>query len=292
MSQQSQTPEEYYNGSSSQQGGYQCVSLTDLVNNYLMSRGSDDWTKDTPRHQIIFQARRAIRELYFDVAQSIKAVSLELSPTLAITLPPDYVSYTRISWVSDSGELVPMAEDRRMNISSTYLQDHDYDLLFDNEGCILEGNLGGKSRSDMINEVSNNSDEEGYASKYSFCSSYFNPARDRSRDFNNGKFKVGSGQIFFDSTAKSKEVVLEYVSDGMYTGCGVEDIKIHKFAEACVMDYIYYELVKNRRNVGQSEKERARREFYNSKSKSRRRLNPLRYEDIIQVFKGDGRIVR
>jgi hypothetical protein len=39
--------------------------------------------------------------------QEVKAVELELGDTLDITLPPDYVSYVRISYVNpETGELM------------------------------------------------------------------------------------------------------------------------------------------------------------------------------------------
>ena len=56
----------------------------------MMSRDSDDYTSNVPRYKVLYQAKRALRELYFDVARDIKAIELDLSPTLNVVLPPDF----------------------------------------------------------------------------------------------------------------------------------------------------------------------------------------------------------
>jgi hypothetical protein len=48
--------------------------------------------------------------------QEVKAVELELGDTLDITLPPDYVSYVRISYVNpETGELM-FCQKRKLTI--------------------------------------------------------------------------------------------------------------------------------------------------------------------------------
>ena len=49
------------------------------------------------------------------------------------------------------------------------------------------------------------------------------PNKDNSKTFPNGRFKVDRsvGVIQFNSTAQSKTIVLEYISDGLYEGSNV-----------------------------------------------------------------------
>lgn len=279
------TSEQYYNDPS-KFGNYQYVTLKDIINNYMMSKDPDDYSAHTPRFKVLYQAMRGMRELYFDVLQEIRAIQLELSPNLTVILPPDFINYTRISWINEEGLLIPMAEDRRMPISQDYLQDNNYNLLFDSDGCVLIGNR----QKPMDDYVVEDSVEEGadLGMVYSFN---FEPNRDLSKDFSKGRYRINKseGVIQFGSSVEGKEIVLEYVSDGLYTGCeGVpeEELKIHKFAEAALINFISYELIKNRRNVPANEKQRARKEFYNSRRITKMRMNALRKSELSQIFKG------
>lgn len=280
---------DYYNDSS-QWGNYQYITLEEILNNYAMSRDSDDYTSLNPRHKILYQAMRGLRELYYDVVQEIRAVEIELSPALTITLPPDFVNYVRISWVDDYGKLHPMAADNRMSIAEEYLQDHDYNLLFDNNGCVLQGS----SQNEPLPDATPDSDN--YTS-YSFCDSGFAPNADMSQYFKNGKYKIDKsrGVISFGSNVQGKLIVLEYISDGLYTGCEgrpENEIRIHKFAESAIIDFIYYQLIKNRRNVPYNEKMRARKEYYNSRRIAKRRINTIRKDELLQVFRGASRWIK
>lgn len=284
--------QEYYN-TPSRFGEYQYVTLKEVIDNFMMSRDSDDYHGTTPRFKVLFQAMRGLREFYYDVVREVRAIELELSPTLSVTLPPDYINYVRISWVDDKGHLRPMSIDTTMSIAQEYLQDNDHNILFDNEGCVLIGN----SETQLANaqNTSNTGDRSKYA-EYSFCST-FNPNQDLSKVYTNGKYNIDKsrGIIQFGSDAMGKLVVLEYISDGLYTGCEgkpEEEIRIHKFAEGALMDFIYYELIKNRRRVPANEKHRARKEFYNSRKNTKQRINALRVDELLQVFKGSTKWIK
>ena len=138
-------------------GEYQYITLEDVINNYLMSGDPDDYTSMVPRYRILYQARRGLREFYYDVLREIRAVRLELSPSLMVTLPPDYINYVRISWVDDKGILHPMAKNENISMAESYLQDNNYNLLFDNEGCVLQDDGSPALASTVVN-----SGTEGY----------------------------------------------------------------------------------------------------------------------------------
>lgn len=288
---------DYYNDES-RYGEYQCVTLEDIISNYMMSRDSDDYTFSVPRHKIIFQARRGMRELYYDVVRDIRAIELELSNTLNVVLPPDFVNYVRISWVDDLGQLHPMSIDNRFSIAQEYLQDSEYQILFDGEGCPMQASRGFNepmSAVEMLDELADYKINGSY-SYYSICDK-FHPNRDASQVFNNGKYNIdkSAGIIQFSSDVFGRRVVLEYISDGLYTGCEGRpepEIKIHKFAERPLLDWIYWKLIERRRNVPMNEKMRARKEYYNSRRVAKRRMNTLRIPEILKVFQGDSKWIK
>jgi hypothetical protein len=272
------TPVDYYTNEELH-GNYQYVTLEDVVNNFIMSGQDDDFTSNVDRYKVLYQARRAFRELYFDVAQDIKAVALELNSNLMITLPQDYVGYVRISWLDSEGGLHPMAMDNTLSIAAGYLQDNEYAILFDADGNIIEES--------PQSETKNNS--------FHFSLENFNPNVDLSKSYTKGSFVVdkSNGFIKFGSEVFGKVVVIEYISDGMFTNAeGSTDLKIHKFTETAVYDWIYWKLIERRRNVPANEKMRARKEWFNSRRLSKRRLSTIKAEDLRQVLKGDSKWIK
>ena len=277
-----------YYADSSQYGQYQYVTLEQVITDYMMSRVDTDPTKNARRYQVAYQAMRGLRELYYDVLQEIKGVEMELSPSLEIVLPPDYVNYVRISWVDSTGQLHPMAEDNTMSIAKEYLQDNNYGILFDQNGCALIGNAPRNPEDPEFDPDADLDSQYGYDYGYYFNQGY-RPNKDMSKYFANGKYRVDNqrGIIQFGSDAESKNIVLEYISDGLYDGCdGKEEheIRVHKFAEAAILDFIYYSLIKNS-SLPANEKQRARKEYYNSRRIAKRRINTLRKAEVIQQFK-------
>jgi len=264
-------------------GNYQFITLEDVVNNYIMSGQDDDFTSNVSRHQVLFQARRAFRELYYDMAQEIKGIALELSPQLTITLPPDFVNYVRISFVGSDGLLKPMAANDKINIAKDYLQSHDYEILFSAEGCALES-----QKPSVV--------EPMYSWQFSEAQ-VFQPNKNLANKFANGSYIIdrNSGLIRFGSEVFGKTVVLEYISDGLYTGCegrDEADLRIHKFAEDAVYSWMYWKLIERRRNVPANAKMIARKEWFNSRRIAKKRMSTIRPDELRQIFKGSNRWIK
>jgi hypothetical protein len=286
------TSQEYYD-SPDEWGNYQYVALKEIINNFIMSRDPDDYMATTPRFKVLYQAMRGLREFYFDILREVRAIELELSTNLTVTLPPDFINYVRISWVDENGDLHAMAEDRSMSIAAGYLQDNEYGILFDSNGCAIEDS----SAPTPVDTTNLAGLDGGAVQSYQFKSNRFQPNKDTSKSFINGRYVLDKnrGVIEFGSDAMGRNIVLEYISDGLFTGCEgrpEEDIRIHKFAESAILDYIFYELIKNRRNVPQSEKARSRKEYFNSRKNAKQRINSLRKDELLQVFKGASRWIK
>lgn len=285
----------YANSNSSNWGNYQYVTLEEVISNYMMSRDEDDYTATVPRFKVLYQAMRGLRELYYDVLQEIRAIEIELSPALTITLPPDYVSYVRISWVDENGLLRPMAKDTRMgSIAEEYLQDHQYNLLFDDQGCVLIGNSPDGEDGNAFDPDADTPFNPVYS--YQICDG-FQPNRNMAEVFTNGKYRIdkNAGVIYFGSDVQGKFIVLEYISDGLFTGCEgrpEDEIRVHKFAESAMLDWMYYQLIKNRKKVPYNEKMRARKEYYNSRRIAKVRLAEIRKDELLQSFRGSSRWIK
>ena len=103
-----QTEQQYYNESSNF-GNYQFTSLDDIINQFMVAYvGEEKIISKASRTDVQFHAMRALAELSFDTFKSIKSQEIELPPSLVMTLPQDYVNYTKISCVDDSGIKHPL----------------------------------------------------------------------------------------------------------------------------------------------------------------------------------------
>jgi hypothetical protein len=97
-----QTQQAYYSGDNF--GGYQFVSLTDIINQFMaVYVGEDKIIPKARRVDVAFHAQRALAELSFDTFKSHKAMEITVPATLQMILPQDYVNYTKISWVDSAG---------------------------------------------------------------------------------------------------------------------------------------------------------------------------------------------
>ena len=99
---QSQLPREYYEGSN--KGSYQFVNLEDIINQFMVVYvGDEKIIRKCSRTDAAFYAQRGLAELSFDTLKSIKSQEIILPADLKMSLPHDYVNYTKISRVDSAG---------------------------------------------------------------------------------------------------------------------------------------------------------------------------------------------
>ena len=97
-----QTHKEYYEGNNL--GGYQFVSLQDVIAQFMaIYVGEEKIINKVGRTEVAFHAQRALAELSFDTLKSFKSQSIVLPPSLVMSLPHDYVNYTKLSWCDEAG---------------------------------------------------------------------------------------------------------------------------------------------------------------------------------------------
>ena len=131
--------QEYY--SSNDYGNYQFVSLTDIINQFMLVYvGEDKIIPKAKRLDVAFHAQRALAELSFDTFKSYKSQEISLPSNLQMILPQDYVNYTRILWVDSSGIKHPIYPTKHtQNPIQVPLQDSDglFKLQDQNENILI-----------------------------------------------------------------------------------------------------------------------------------------------------------
>tara|TARA_R110001592_G_scaffold6561_2_gene35253 strand:+ start:772 stop:1695 length:924 start_codon:yes stop_codon:yes gene_type:complete len=233
-------------------GSYQYVSLEDIVNNFmLMYAGNHSLVNNEERFKILFHAKRAIQELNYDAFKEIKILELEVSDTLRFVLPSDYVNWVRVSQYRD-GLMYPLSENIQTNWSQAYLQDNNYNILFDQDGAALSPEFStldterifGGAQSIYLNQGSVMNGREGWNVDGNWYFQYGIGARfglNTETANINPTFKINpkGGVINFSSGMSGEICVLEYVSDGMENG-NDSLVTVNKMFEDFIYAYIEY----------------------------------------------------
>lgn len=287
-------PFEYYSDENLH-GEYQFVKLEDLVNNFLQNyTGDDSLLGYIPRSKVIYQVKQGIREFTMGFLNEVRAIELELNDANNIILPVDYINYVRISWVNQqTGRIQPMSQNRHVPLATAYLQDNTGDILFDNDGEILEGTTALEA---INNNLPANASLNDYPNwPYGCFNGYsrygidpiFN--LDTTRNFN-GTFEINDKRIHFGADSTSRIILLEYISDGLQVA--EDEIKIHKFAEVALYDYIHYNLSKNSIRVPDYEKRNLKKAYDTSSRNARLKLLKINPTEFIQMWKAGKTIIR
>lgn len=229
-------------------GKGQYVSLKDIIDTMLLESSDDDsYLKNVKRSKIIMHAKQAIREVTRQAANDVLAIEVTVPDSLYWVLPEDYTNYVRVSVVVPDGDtfrLQPLDINNNINVAKGYLQDHTAEIIYDDLGEIIT--------TDAMN---------GYSrpyKKYEFTTCY-QPGVDTSKFSQFGEFTIDErrGCVLFSSDLADKEIVLEYVSDGLQAELKEEEITVHKYLRMTIENWVYFACIERKRNVPANEKKRA-----------------------------------
>lgn len=233
-----QTPQEYYEDPSLW-GGYRYVTFKDVIDELLLETTDPaGYLANTHRSRLLVKCKNGIRHLSREVKKTVHAYEITVSPKLWIPLPQNYIDWVRVSLVDDEFTLKPLRVNYSIPTAVSYLQDHQYEILYDHNGQIL--------MADGINFYNKPH------KKKKLC-----------RGCNaNGEFNIDTdrGVIAFSSDLEDKEIVIEYLSDGLdLENLSEKEIKVHKDIKETLMAYVYYHTIAHRRPeaVPFNEKQRA-----------------------------------
>lgn len=280
-------------------GSYQYVSLADIVNNFmLMYVGNDKLVNNVERYTVLFHAKRAIQELNYDALRNIKVLELHLDDSLKMVLPPDYVNYVRISLLKD-GVLFQLTENRTILSATAYLQDNNYDIIFDSNGEVVTGT----SKVDLMRlEKQLYTGPGPYNGSYGWAYNgdwYFGYSiggrygLQTDTANRNPKFTINkaSGVIDFSTGVEYGYVVLEYISDGMENG---DDslITINKLAEEYIYNYLKWAVLSNKTGVQEYIVNRVQRAKSASLRNTKIRLSNLHPARLLMSLRGRDKIIK
>jgi hypothetical protein len=290
------TPKDYYN--SKNQGYYQFVTVDDIISNFLVSYvGDDKIIKSVKRTEVAYHAQRTLQELSYDTIDNVKSIEVEIPPSLSIPLPHDFVSYVRITCLDDNGLERPLKPNNNTTAPVPYLQDKDYNYLYDDAGNVLIGKESEaakrfKNQRDNSTNTPDASDvnylEEGYGYNVDFGKRYGINPQDANK---NDTFIIDQprGVISFSSGVKSKIIIIKYVSDGLNVD---DDMKIHKFAEEAMYKSIALAIMSAKSNIPEYQINRLKRERKATMRSAKLRLANINMEDLTQTMRGKSKQIK
>ena len=121
-------------------GEYQFISLEDIINQFhFVYVGEDKLIPRARRVDVMFHAKRAMRELSFDTFKSCKAEEFVVPARLTMPLPRDYVNYTKVSWVDSAGIKHPIYPRKETGNPIDYYQNEEGDYTMTAKGIFTNG---------------------------------------------------------------------------------------------------------------------------------------------------------
>lgn len=263
-------------------GTYQYLLLQDIINNFLLTYvGDDKIINKADRNEIIFHAKRGLQELHYDALREIVQFEAQLPDTLKMHLPHDFVSSVKISYVGEDGLTHPIINNYNGATPTSYLQDNtaQRNILMDNNGQsitgtpVIETNWAAQTDPPVDSPSSGN-----LGQRFGMNTATSN---------HNGSYVIDKNQgfIMFSSNLAEKNIIIEYVSDGMYALADSE-IKIHKLAETFMYDYIVSSILKHKLGVNEYVVRRAVKQSSASLRNAKIRLNSIKLNELTQTLRG------
>lgn len=241
-----QTPIEYFEGDEKNWGNYQYTTLKELVDDMLAdTTDPDSYLANTKRSQIVRQLKRGVRKVNRDTQKMFNVAQLTVNNNLYFPLPQNYVDWVRVSVIDKDGRMQPLNINNSINTADGYLQNYKDELLFDYEGQLLTTDMANAYQIPYIKHTVKTTNDTSLLSEF-------------------GEFKVNDerGTIHFSSNLEDKDVVIEYLSDGLsLEKLKEQEIKIHKDLQDAIKWFAISEILSTRKSANQYDKRATRDRF-------------------------------
>ena len=293
-----QTQEQYYTPwlNNDDLGGYQFVTIKDVINNFMVAYvGEDKIISKIKRTDVAFYAQRAIAEFSFDTLPSDKAIEIEVVANLSFALPQDYVNYVRFSWTDQQGIERIIYPTRNTSNPLGYTQDNTGEYTYDAEGNVT---LAQQSTTlTRFNSTTYDPTPDEYGPNYS-VDELINLYR-YGRRYGlepetaqaNGVFFIDNlkGIVHFSSDMVNRIVTLKYISDGLGTDA---EMVVHKFAEDAIYKYIAHAVLATRANTQEYLVQRFKKEMVAAKRNAKLRLSNMKLSEMAQVMRNQSKWIK
>ena len=274
--------------------GQNFVTLRQVVDDFIITMDSDDYTSNTSDVAIRNIALRGIREFGFDVSSRIRSLKRTVASNNTITLPDDYVDLLKLGVVGSDGIIHVLGQNKNINYSQVITQVDGADTTSQTDS--LDGALPiavnailDRTDSKSSTTGSSNLDTDGGLTGNDTIFSNYLYQGGLGRMYGHGgghlsgsfRINLDQNRIEIDTDSEASEVVIEYIADEARSTNPV----IHTYAEEALRCFMYYKLCERKSTVPANEKARARAEYYNERRKAKSRLSNFTKEEALKTIR-------
>jgi len=277
-------------------GYYSRVHLNDIINNFIVGYiGDDKILTKVPRYEVAFWAQRSVQEFSYDIFHAEKNIEVELSSTLQLSLPSDYVNFVKIAYVDNEGNHRAIQNSKNSKATKSVAQDQDFKYIYDQDGNLTFSEISEtasrfqKSKVDLQKKNFENyfddNNEDTYITRY---------GSEPERQNSNGTYllDIEAGKIYFNSVFSEGDLIsIQYISDGLGDNGNFDNVLVPKLAEDAVYANMLYNLSKIRPSAAGAAalyKKEAAAKMRNAKL----RLSNIKLEELTQVLRGKSKWIK
>jgi hypothetical protein len=238
------------------------VSVTQIINDFILTQGSDDYASNASDTTLRNIALRGIREMGFDLNKKIKTAQLTVDTALGkVDFPSDFVALTKLGVLGTDGILYSFVENPNLNLLPNEGPDTLSDYMVGFESYVYRNYISDSSQGRLYGLGG------GQGS---------------------GEYRINfeEGRIEVALNTSVNKVLIEYVADE----ARATDPSVHVFAEEALRSYIYYRIIERKSNVPYNEKMRARQEYYNERRKANARMKSFGKNDALAMIRRNNKL--
>ncbi len=214
-------------------GQAQYVTLKNVIDNIMVTASEDSLFKHAKEHYLSIHGKQGIKRFNLDIKQENRAIRIQLGPELIFPFPRFMTDWARVSVVNQCDNLHVLEVNDTPTVHD-YLQDHNWELLYDDEGRILRGH--------------DRNHERGYCCYQVECSELETTCPDLEFEDSWVKKNKEGGYFEFSPDLYDKIIVIEFMSAGLDDLADCE-VLIHHNLELTVTNWIKWKLLEGQRNV-------------------------------------------
>ena len=261
------------------------INLTDIVNDYILSRLDDSFDKYADPQVVRMAAVRTFRDLQLDATRSVKSLRLPVNTLrYTVSLPSDFLTYTKIG-VLVGGEVISIKVNNSLSIAEDVLLDGGGGEVLDSDGHPLTIEIP----IDELTGANNYFNDEIANSGYFFNNYQYGQFKGKLYGLGGGnnvwgecRFDHENNIIQLEAGFRYEEIILEYISDQSLD----LDPMIPVQMEGAMWDGMYSRIIERSSSVPQSVKMEAKMAYFKSKRHAKARLNsPTKQELLDNIYK-------
>jgi len=286
-------------------GSYRRTNINDIISNFIVSYiGDGKVLTKVPRYEVAFWAQKVVQEFSYDTFYSEKAIEIQLSTTLQMSLPSDYVNYVSFSYTDKFGNMRPILPSQTTKANKGVAQDENYHYLYDQTGEMVFAETSDtiERYQDALSLLSVSELSSYYIGYYNSIYGPENMPGMMGQRFGlvpetanmNGTYVLDltAGQVYFSSGFQADDLItLRYISDGLGANGDFSNVFVPKLAEDAVMASILYNLVKLRPSAVQMVP-LYKKEAYAKMRNAKIRLSNMKLPEITQIFRGKAKWIK